>query len=230
MTHDEQLTGLVTADSDAVAWKAHLRATGLRVLRGLDVDICAVHIPEARVTEACQRFLFAVDGVANVGVYQRADRFHAHGRSLRKLFDAFVARHPERFDGATIVGRTRTWALPLAMVPGSRTLPGLWMAGDAGNFVDPLAGEGIWQALHSGALAGSGIAGALGDARAQGRAASTYRRRCTMDIGVPSMVRMGVQDAMDVLVASGLHRRAWVRAVLARGYGSEHLEASKRLR
>lgn len=171
-----------------------------------------------------------VDGVANVGVYQRADRFHAHGQSLRQLFDAFVARHPDRFDGATIVGRTRSWALPLATLPGSRTIPGLWMAGDAGNFVDPLAGEGIWQALHSGTLAGKGIAASLGDAQAQRRAASVYRRRCAIDIGMPSMLRMGVQDAMDLLVASGLHRRAWVRAVLARGYGSERLEASKRLR
>lgn len=171
-----------------------------------------------------------VDGVANIGVYQRADRFHAHGRSLRKLFDAFVARHPERFDGATIVGRTRSWALPLSTLALSRTVPGLWLAGDAGNFVDPLAGEGIWQALHSGSLAGSAVAGSLGDADAQKKAARTYRRRCTIDIAVPSTVRMGVQDAMDLLVASGLHRVGWVRAVLARGYGSERLEASKRLR
>jgi len=171
-----------------------------------------------------------VDGVANIGVYQRADRFHAHGQSLRKLFDAFVARHPERFEGATIVGRTRSWALPLSTLAIPRTVPGLWLAGDAGSFVDPLAGEGIWQALHSGGLAGTAVAGALGNADAQRKAARAYRRRCAIDIGVPSTLRMGVQDAMDLLVASGLHRRAWVRAVLARGYGSERLEASKRLR
>jgi hypothetical protein len=39
-----------------------------------------------------------------------------------------------------------------------------------------------------------------------------------------------VQDMMDVIVSTGLHERAWVRALLGRGYGSERLEASKRLR
>ncbi len=171
-----------------------------------------------------------VEGVANIGVYQRADRFHAHGRTLRQLFDAFVARHPERFDGASIVGRTRSWALPLATLPGPGGMAGLLMAGDAGRYVDPLAGEGIWQALHSGKLAGESAAQALGGAGLQRKAVDAYRRRCAIDIGVPSMARMAVQDAMDLVVATGLHRSAWVRAVLGHGYGSERLEASKRLR
>jgi geranylgeranyl reductase family protein len=171
-----------------------------------------------------------VEGLANVGVYQRADRFHAHGRSLRQLFDAFVTAHPERFDGARVVGKTRVWALPLATLPGLPGMPGLLLAGDAGRYVDPLAGEGIWQALHSGRLAGQAAAAALAGAGLGRAAVDAYRRRCALDIGLPSVARMGVQDAMDVILATGLHRQAWVRAVLGRGYGSERLEASKRLR
>ncbi len=171
-----------------------------------------------------------VDGVTNVGVYQRADRFHAHGGSLRALFDAFVRAHPERFDGARIVGRPRSWALPLATVPVAPGAPGLLLAGDAARYIDPLAGEGIWQALHSGQLAGELAVRAQARAGVQRDTVAAYRRRCAIDIGVPSMLRMGVQDAMDLLIATGLHRRAWVRAVLGRGYGSERLEASKRLR
>lgn len=171
-----------------------------------------------------------VDGLANVGVYQRADRFHAHGKTLRALFDDFVAAHRDRFDGAGVVGRVRTWALPLATLPGPGGIAGLLLAGDAGSYVDPLAGEGIWQALHSGRLAGQAAARAIASGGLSRRAVDAYRRRCALDIGVPSMVRMGVQDAMDVIVGRGLHRSALVRAVLGRGYGSERLEASKRLR
>lgn len=74
MPHDEQFVAPVTEKSDPVEWKCHLRATGFRVLRGLDVDICAVRIPEARVVEASQRYLFAVDGVANATTVHDDDR------------------------------------------------------------------------------------------------------------------------------------------------------------
>lgn len=172
-----------------------------------------------------------VDGVANVGIYQRADRFHAHGRSLRTLYDAFAEHHRDRLDGARIVGRPRSWALPLATGPRlwTKQIDGLLLAGDAANFVDPLAGEGIWQALHSGMLAGAAaVEIAAGDRST--RAAGRYRRRCALDIELPSLVRLGVQEAMDVLVSTKLHERALVRAVLSRGYGDERLEVSKRLR
>ncbi len=168
-----------------------------------------------------------VEGLANVGVYQRADRFHAHGRSLKLLFDEFRAAHRDRFADARLCGRTRTWALPLAVPPAPRTAPGLLVAGDAGSCVDPLAGEGIWQALHTGMLAG-GVAG-RGQAHDRAAVAALARRRLR-DIGVPSLLRLGIQDAMDGLIATGLHRRALVRALLRRGYASESLEASKRLR
>ena len=167
----------------------------------------------------------AVDGVANVGVYQRADRFHAHGRSLVALFEAFKATHRDRFAHAQLVGRTRSWALPLAVPPAPRTVPGLLVAGDAGYNVDPLAGEGIWQALHTGMLAGeAALHGGTAAALAQ------MKRRRFADIAVPSAMRLGVQDAMDVLIGSGIYRSRLVRGLLQRGYASERLEASKRLR
>lgn len=171
-----------------------------------------------------------VGGVANVGIYQRADRFHAHGRSLRALWDVFAERHRDRLDGAKVVGRPRSWALPLAVGPRlwGKQLAGLLLAGDAANFVDPLAGEGIWQALHSGVLAGRAAADIVAGDR-EATTAGRYRRQCALDIELPSLARLGVQEAMDVLVANRLHERALVRAVLSRGYGDERLEVSKRL-
>jgi geranylgeranyl reductase family protein len=166
-----------------------------------------------------------VDGIANVGVYQRSDRFHAHGQDLKALLAQFIASHRERFDGAKMVGRPRVWSLPLAVPPSAPAVAGLLRAGDAGSYVDPLAGEGIWQALHSGKLAGT-----IAAAGVDRRIAQQHRRRCAIDIVAPGVARMLVQDAMDVVVARGLTRFAPLRALLARGYRSELLEASKRMR
>lgn len=171
-----------------------------------------------------------VDGIANVGVYQRADRFHAHGDDPKTLLARFIAAHRDRFDGARAVGRPRVWSLPLAVPPSAPAVAGLLRAGDAASYIDPLAGEGIWQALHSGRLAGQIAATALSRGGVDLAASARHRRRCTLDIVAPSVARMVVQDAMDVIVERGLLRFGPLRALLARGYRSELLEASKRMR
>src|SRR5690606_30875721 len=96
----------------------------------------------------------AVDGVSNVGVYLRADAYHATGKQLDDLLSAFLARRGGRLGRAGMVGKPRTWPLPSAPRPGPVTGPGLLLAGDAGGFIDPLSGEGIWQARRTGMLAG----------------------------------------------------------------------------
>ncbi len=172
----------------------------------------------------------AVEGLANVGVYQRMDRFATQRRSLPELLASFVAAHRDRFADSRTIGRARTWALPLSIPPPPPVVGGLLLAGDAGRFVDPLAGEGIWQALHSGLLAGTTAARAVDGAGLDRRCARAYRRRCMLDIGVPSLARMLVQDTMDAIITHRLHRFAAVREFLRRGYGSDWLEASKRVR
>src|SRR5690606_9526161 len=103
----------------------------------------------------------AVEGRANLGVYQRADRFHAHGRSLTELLERFVAAHPERLAASRRVGRARSWALPMMTRPWPPAAPGLLACGDAAWAIDPLSGEGIFQALWSGMKAGRRVAEAL---------------------------------------------------------------------
>jgi menaquinone-9 beta-reductase len=169
-----------------------------------------------------------VDGRANVGVYQRSDRFHAHGRSLRELLATFEARHPERLQTAQRAGRTRSWALPLAVRVIPPGAPGLLVCGDAGYFVDPLSGEGIFQALHTGVLAGRTAASAIDAGVLDRRAVRRYQRRCARDIGLPSLARLAVQEAMTRVVDHGLYRARWVDALLRRGYGSDRWELSKR--
>ncbi|MBC8070015.1 MAG: hypothetical protein IAG13_16880, partial [Deltaproteobacteria bacterium] len=110
-----------------------------------------------------------------------------------------------------------------------RAVAGLLRVGDAARLVDSLAGEGIWQALHSGSLAGTMAAAALEADGLDARAVARHRWRCNLDIVAPAVARMLVQDAMDVIVSRGLTRFAPLRALLARGYRSDLLEASKRV-
>ena len=171
-----------------------------------------------------------VQGESNVGVYQRADAFEAGPRKLGPWLDAFVERHPERFRGARLVGRSRTWSLPLAVRPGPPGGPGLLLAGDAAFSIDPLSGEGIWQALDSGEQAARTVLAALDGQGLTMRWVRQYQATWTARIGATSMMRLGIQDAMDRFVERGLYRSRVARAVLAKAYGSEAFEVSKKLK
>lgn len=171
----------------------------------------------------------AVDGTSNVGVYQRADRFDADDRKLPALLDAFMAHHPERFEGATLVGRPRVWALPLATLPPRPGGPGILLAGDAAHGIDPLSGEGIWQALHSGRAAGRTALRAVdaGGLRAHHRAA--YYADFFRHIAGPALTKLAIQEALARALARGLDRDPRFVRALHRGYNTPWLEAGKLL-
>lgn len=170
-----------------------------------------------------------VEGLSNIGVYQRADRFKAHRRSLPELLRRFVAAHPERLASSQPAGQTRSWALPIMTRPWPPAGPGLLACGDAAWAIDPLSGEGIYQALHSGALAARTVTRALGARGVDERVALRYRLECIASLGLTSLTRRVIQQAMVPLVEQGWYRNRWVRHLLRRGYGSESFEVSKRL-
>lgn len=171
-----------------------------------------------------------VAGVANVGVYLTQDVYRGHEASLAQLLDAFVARHADRFGGAERVGGARTWSLPLAPTTSRSSAPGLLFAGDAGRFIDPLTGEGIWQALHTGVLAGRIAAEAtLGNGLTRALRLR-FDLGCASRIGLPSVGKAVTQSALRWLVQSGLYRAPLVRAALAWGYAGEVLEMSRQAR
>jgi geranylgeranyl reductase family protein len=159
----------------------------------------------------------AVAGLSNVGVYQREDAHRRAGRRLPAVLDEFVARHPERFADAKQVGPMRSWPLPVGDV-GPIASRGIFLVGDAGGFVDPLSGEGIWQALFTGQQAGriaceAVAAGGLDDALAR-----RYEQTCATAIVRTNRARARVQDAMDVFVERGLYRSRVLRGMLQWGY------------
>lgn len=170
----------------------------------------------------------AVDGVSNVGVYQRADAYHAAGLSLRVLLDGFVERHGDRLATAQPIAKVRTWALPIGGGRRRCGVPGLLLLGDAAGYVDPLSGEGIWQAMFTGTRA----AAIVGDALAEGgqldeRAVQRYEGECARTLGRHGRTRAWIQSAMHGIVRHELYRLRAVRAALAWGYGGGRLERSK---
>jgi menaquinone-9 beta-reductase len=171
----------------------------------------------------------AVNGIANVGVYQRADRYHARGAQLSQLLERFVANHPERFARARRVGKSRNWPLPLAGLRPFSGTNGVLACGDAARLVDPLTGEGIWHALESGRLAAQTALEALSGNGVDRALLHRYALRLGLSVGWPSASRRLVQTGIDLLVAHQLHRSAAVRALLRWGYTAGAFEISKRV-
>lgn len=199
-------------------------------LRGVefpDGDEVSDHYFDAELPYGYGWIFPAVDGISNVGVYLRADAYHTTGRQLGDLLSEFLVRKRARLRNAQMVGRPRTWPLPIAPRPGPVTGPGLILAGDAGGFIDPLSGEGIWQALRTGMLAGEIAAQAV----AQGELTTALRRSfedsCLAEIGRPSRKKRWVQRAMTELVSRRLYRWSLVRAGLSWGYANRALEMTK---
>jgi geranylgeranyl reductase family protein len=168
-----------------------------------------------------------VDGRSNVGVYLRADAYARTGKTLGDLLAQFQKRHAARFEGAEQMGAVRTWLLPLASRPVPVSAPGLLLAGDAAGFVDPLSGEGIWQALYSGMRAGQMAAEARVGGDFDGRLAQRYQRECAHRLRRPSLAKVWLQRVMARVVERDLYRLPWVHSALSWGYSHNLLEIAK---
>jgi flavin-dependent dehydrogenase len=169
----------------------------------------------------------AVNGVANVGVYQRSDIYRVQGASLRDLLTRFLERRADRLGDAHPVGPQRSWSLPLGPAPWGLAAEDLLLAGDAGFSGDPRSGEGIWQALETGIFAAETAHMAI-ERGGLGRALiAAHARRCARAIARPARVRVGVQQTMRWLVDRELYRSRAVRAGLEWMYGRGTLERSK---
>jgi flavin-dependent dehydrogenase len=167
-----------------------------------------------------------VEGSVNAGVYLRQDAYRSQGTALARLLDDFVARHPERFDAAERLSENRVWLLPIAPAPRPAAGRGILLVGDAGGFVDPFTGEGIWQALHTGTLAGT----LLVEAAESGFTPELCRRfeaDCDARIRVPSRKKLRVQDGMRTLLRARLYRLPPVRTALRYAYRRRSLEMTK---
>jgi geranylgeranyl reductase family protein len=170
----------------------------------------------------------AVAGIANVGIYIREDTYRANQVPLSMLLDGFMARHPKRFSQTEVVGKVRTWLLPLAPVTGVAAGHGLILAGDAGGFIDPLSGEGIWQALYTGIQAGRVAVEAMtSGGELTSKLVADYERECKHSIKRPSRGKLITQDVIKLVVQAGLYKLPPLIAVLRWAYRRRSFEMTK---
>jgi menaquinone-9 beta-reductase len=200
----------------------------LRGVPGPSPDDCNEHFFERDLPCGYGWIFPAVEGVRNVGVYQRIDAYNNTQISLAKALEHFFARHPDRFGASERVGSVRTWQLPLSDPRVGGGVPGLLAVGDAGRHVDPLSGEGIWQALRSGILAAEVTLDALRKGSLDDDAVRRYRLRALREIDAAATVRGAIQDAMTVAIDRGWYASRPARALLQWGYGRGSLDASRR--
>ena len=99
------------------------------------------------------------DGTANVGAGVSTKALERTGRNLKDYFDRFL-EEPELekwLQDAEPEGPPKSWSLKMGMWGAKRHAQGLLMAGDAGNMIHPISGEGVGYALESGRLAASWV-------------------------------------------------------------------------
>ncbi len=96
------------------------------------------------------------NGYANVGLGMRSDHLSRTKFNLRNGLLEVVAEHPnlrERFKNAELHGKVVGYGLPLGSKKRRISGDHFMLVGDAGHLVDPLSGEGIGNAIYSGAIA-----------------------------------------------------------------------------
>ena len=99
-------------------------------------------------------------GRANVGYGALVERVGEHGRA--HLVERLAAELPDSpADPATLRAALLPLSLGRARQPSGRVL----LVGDAAGLVNPLTGEGIYYAVHTGRLAGTAAAATLVDPR-----------------------------------------------------------------
>jgi flavin-dependent dehydrogenase len=103
------------------------------------------------------------EGVANIGVGLRLDVYRQKAQPLRRVFERFIGAPglAERLSEAEPIGAPGGCLLPLASQSLRRAYAGALLVGDAGAFVSPLTGGGIYNAMETGRIAAEVALGAL---------------------------------------------------------------------
>ena len=121
------------------------------------------------------------DGVANIGLGMRLDRFRKLKKNLKKMLQEFLDMPDirRRIKDSGALRDVATWQLNFGSQKRLRHVyDGALLVGDAAGFINPLTGGGIHNALISGCLAAETIDVALraGDTSAEGM--RVYEQRC----------------------------------------------------
>jgi len=139
----------------------------------------------------------------NIGityVRDRADRSRA-----RALLEDFLARqYGARLRAATPIGRWQGQVITSGRRIGALTSPGRIVVGEAGRMAHPATGEGIYQALRSGVLAGDAIASILRGESSERDAFAAYERRCAAAFQTSFRVGRGLLSVLETPLVEAL--------------------------
>jgi flavin-dependent dehydrogenase len=110
---------------------------------------------------------------ANIGVGVRADVYKNQDLALSDALESYLrSTNIKSFIGSNKIQHVKTWQLPFCNPNQQRVFNGVLLVGDAGGFVNPLTGAGIYTAMLTGKYAAQASIEALrtGDVSAQGLA------------------------------------------------------------
>lgn len=136
---------------------------------------------------------------ANVGVIVRTDCFKRRGISLEALLDDFLSRTDvqHRLGADRRIHDVATWQLPYATTRRhSCVFDGAMLIGDAGHLVDSLTGEGIHNAVASGAVAAEVADEALGRGDTSRKALDIFARRVDRELVAPARRSYHIQKTI----------------------------------
>lgn len=125
------------------------------------------------------------DTTANIGICLEASR--APERSVRRIFERFLKhRFGHRLARARSLGPWRGFPISVSDRIQHRASPGVLLAGEACRLVNSATGEGICNAILSGAMAARLVDGALRRNRDPNQVALAYKRWLQLRLG-PSL-------------------------------------------
>jgi len=123
--------------------------------------------------------------LANVGLGLYVSNYQTSQLSLKQLMSKFLEHEyvVKRLGKDWQVRNTKTWFYQLAeWMPKSIVTDGALLVGDAAPLMDPLSGEGIHNALHSGIIAGEVIDKAIRGNDCSIKSLQEYEQRCKKEI------------------------------------------------
>ena len=126
------------------------------------------------------------NGGANVGLGMRSDLISKRKIDLKQLMKDVVANAPgikERFAGAQLDGPVKGFPLPLGSKRRKLSGDNYLLVGDAAHLIDPFTGEGISNAMISGAYAAEYCAHALKEHNYSAGSLSAYDERVYKRLG-----------------------------------------------
>jgi geranylgeranyl reductase family protein len=119
---------------------------------------------------------------ANIGVGMRLDKYRKIGASLETLLERFLDMLGSRVDRASIAA-VKSWQLPFGSKRYRRSFDGCLLVGDAGGFVDPLLGAGIYFGMKTGQIAAQVADAALRESDTSQQRLSDFDRLWKRSLG-----------------------------------------------